>query len=148
MRSPGMQMFYMELPTINISLAGTNIFRVRNLPKHLKGQFVYSLSMKVPDSETFPSAQPPWKEAQITLALRNLDGTEAFKQTFSFEINTNQYGQRATGWNVDWGLGLNHPAPIEDSSFDIVVVVDHPSLRRTDQISLDGYAYIHKPQDY
>jgi hypothetical protein len=145
MREKGMEMYYMELPAINLSVPGTIILRVRNLPTYLEGQFLYFLSMEVPDSETFPSAQPPWKDAKITLVLRHLDGSEAFKQIIPIGISRDRYGTRSPGWNVDWGLGLNDPAPMMDSSYDIVIVVDHPSLRQTDHVSLDGYAYIHKP---
>jgi hypothetical protein len=134
----------MELSPISLSVPGANILKVRNLPTYLEGHLLYSLSMKVPYNETFPSAQPPWKETMVTLVLRRLDGTEAFKQILPLWKSTHSWGEES-GWNVDWGLGFDHPAPITDPSYDIVVVVDHPSLRQTDQVSLDGFAFIRKP---
>ncbi len=140
-----MDNYFMVLPAINLSVPGTIILRVRNLPTYLEGQFLYSLDMKVPDAETFPSAKPPWMDAKVTLALKKLDGTEPFTQTLLFGSITNRYGARTTGWIVDWGLDWNHPAQMEDTSFDIVVVVEESSHRQTDQLLLHGWAYIHEP---
>jgi hypothetical protein len=139
-----MEMFYMKLPSIKLASSGTNTLRVRDLPIYLAGQFKYSISMQVPLTELSPEALAPWKDTKITLIFRKLDGSELYKQAMI--LGTSPHGlPRRESRHLEWEIGNGHPILVSDSSYDIVIVVEHASPRQTDRISLYGYAYCHKP---
>jgi hypothetical protein len=137
-------MFRMELPPVSLAQSGTHVLQVRDLPAYLKGLFKYGLSMAVPYEEAFPGKNAPWHDAKISIAFRKLDGTEVFKQPLLLGTTSHGFGQSHDGWEVGWNLGAGpyhmDPVPVEDESFDIVVEVEQPSGKASNEIRISAYA--------
>jgi hypothetical protein len=153
----GSKSYRMELPKVSIAQAGTNILEVRDLPPYLTGLFNYDLSMIVPDDEealmSAPCSKthknPPWQDVKISIAFRKLDGVEVFKKTLILGTTSHSAEGVPAGWRVGWNLGAGSydldPVPIEDDSFDIVVVVEQPSKRASDKINISAWTVYPKP---
>jgi hypothetical protein len=154
--SKGMETFHMKFPTTNLSPNDTNILRVRNLPGYIEGRILYFFSMQVPYSDITSNSVASWEKAKVTLTFKRLDGSEFYKQTLPLgakfrHFRRDQYGRPTVegtgstddgeGLNFEWGLGSLNDIAVSDTSYDIVIVFDYPSLmRRSFQISLVGYA--------
>jgi hypothetical protein len=147
----GSKMFRMELPEVSLAQAGIHILQVRDLPAYLKGLFKYNLSMTMPYGAGVDADKTaPWHDAKISIAFRKLDGTEVFKQAFLLGTTSHGFSQGHDSWVVGWNLGAGpynmDPVPVADESFDIVVDVEQPSRRASDQILISAYAvYLPKP---
>lgn len=145
----GSKMFRMELPTVNLAHTGTHVLQVRDLPPYLDGLFTYSLSMSGPYEGPGPhldDKNASWHDAKISVAFRRLDGTVVFEQPFLLGTITHSFGPGRDGWEAGWSLGGLDPVPVKDGSYDIVVTVEQPSRRASDQISISAYAvYLQKP---
>ena len=153
MREGGRALYYIKLPPIGLSQKGTHTLRVRNLPAYLAGQFTYSLSIQAPSvdlvseptwgyatSETWV----PWKDAVITLTFRKMDGSDAYRQTVPLGTSPHGLPTRESR-HIEWTLVDGNPASVPDTSYDIVIVVERPSLRQSDRLSLQSYAHLNKP---
>jgi hypothetical protein len=146
---PGTELFLAELPTVSLAQTGIHIFRVRVMPAYLVGEFRFGLRMLVPYGEDILyEKNPTWGDAKITVAFRKLDGSEIFRQSFVLGASPHGFSQAHDGWEVGWNLGAGpdnmDPVPVTDQSFDIVVDVEQPSRRPSDQIDLTGFAFVHK----
>jgi len=139
--SPGTKYFRMELPTVSLAQAATNVMQVRDLPVYLVGLFRFDLSMPLKYEEDASEKDPPWRDARITIIFRRLDGAELCGQAFSLGVGAQRgdiLGQHRwdLGWNLDTGC-LSPP----DRSYDIVVIVEQPSRRASDRIALRAHAF-------
>jgi len=146
----GSKFFRMELPTVSLAQAGSNVLHVRDLPAYLKGLFKYDVSMEVPYKEGVSDENAPWHDANISIVFRKLDGTEVFKQPLLLGTTSHGFSQGHDGWEVGWNLGAGpynmDPVTMADESFDIIVDVKQPSRRGSDKIRISAYAvYLPKP---
>ena len=146
----GTESFRLELPTVSLAQTGTHILRVRDMPPYLVGKFSFGLSMLVPYGEgVLYQKNPVWGDARIAVVFRKLDGNETFRQSFVLGTSPHGFTQARDGWMVGWNLGAGpysmDPVPMTNQPFDIVVDVEKPSRRLSDQISLTGFAYVHTP---
>jgi len=149
--------FRMELPEVSIAQVGTNILQVRNLPPYLTGLFNYNLFMIVPDEEEalMPALcskthkEPPWQDAKISITFQKLDGVEVFKESLTLGTTSHSAEGAPGGWKIGWNLGpgsySSNPIPIKDDSFNIVVMVERPSRRVSDKLSISAYAIYRNP---
>lgn len=139
----GTKYYQMELPKVSIARDGTRVLQVRHLPTYLKGLFKYDLSMIVP-TEDGEGTNTPWNGARISIAFQKLDGTEVFKRAFLLGTTPHGFGPHRSDSQVDWNLGAGphgwDPVPVTDDSFDIVVTVEQPSRRVSDQICISAFA--------
>jgi hypothetical protein len=151
---PGTENFRMELPAVSLAQAGTHVLRVRDLPAYLKGLFNYGVDMTVPygtssHSEARSDKDAPWHDAKISITFRKPDGTEVFKQVLLLGSSPHAFSQGHDGWVVGWNLGTGShhmdPVPVMVESFDIIINVEQPSQRASDQISTNAWA-IYRPK--
>jgi hypothetical protein len=97
-------------------------------------------------AEDASEKDPPWKDARITLIMRRLDGVELCRQQLNLGTHPLKgYGIGQHEWDLGWELDENCLKP-PDRSFDIVVIVEQPSLRASDRLALTGYGvYVRHP---
>ncbi|MCX6929262.1 MAG: hypothetical protein NT154_39490 [Verrucomicrobia bacterium] len=148
--SRGRKMVRMELPPVSLAQVGTHVLQVRDLPPYLNGLFTYSLSMSGPYEGPGPhlsDKNAPWHDAKISVAFRKLDRSVVFEQPFLLGTTTHGFGPGRDGWEAGWTIGGLDQVPVKDGSFDIVVTIEQPSRRVSDQISISAYAvyYTQKP---
>jgi len=149
----GSKFFRMELPTVSIAQVGTHILHVRDLPAYLKDLFRYDLSMAVTYGEVLSGENAPWRNAKISIAFQKLDGAEVFKQSLLLGATSHGFSQSHDGWEAGWNLGAGpynmDPIQVAEGSFDIVVTVEQPSRRPSDQISISAFAvYTNSPETH
>jgi hypothetical protein len=145
----GTKFYKMELPDISLAQNGTQVLKIRNLPPYLSGLFNYDMSMvwdeQGKDPSSYSERTEPWFNAKISIAFRDLDGANIFKQEYSLGTSAHGFTQSHDGWLVDWNLDHLDPVPIKDDSFDIVVVVEEPSKKASDKINISAWAICPKP---
>jgi hypothetical protein len=136
----------MVLPSVSLAEASTNVLRVRDVPPYLTGLFRFDLSMPVPYDEAFPRITLPWQDASIVVIFRGLDGAELSQYPLALGTASHGFSQSRDGWDVGWNLagGTDWPSSPPEQSYDIVVIVERPSHRSSDRITLTGYAFTHE----
>jgi hypothetical protein len=135
----GSECVRLVLPAVSLAHPGTNVLRVRDLPSRFVGVFKYDLCLPVKYEEDAAEGSAPWKDSQITIAFRRLDGVEVCKQSLNLGAARHEPGRGWDGYCVEWVLPPNSLAPPPDTSYDIVVVVERPSRRSSDRILLGAY---------
>jgi hypothetical protein len=78
------------LPAVSLARAGTNVLRVRDLPSRFVGRFRYDLCLPVKYEEDASEQAPPWKDAQIVVAFRTVDGVEVCRQSLALGAKRGQ----------------------------------------------------------
>src|ERR1051325_3255233 len=132
--------YRMVLPAVSLAQVDSHVIKVRDLPAHFVGLFSYSLSIPLTHEDVSSKTDVPWKAAKITVILRRLDGSEAYKETIL--LGTARFLGMRAGEVVTWTLAGGRRVPIPDRSYDIIVVIEQPSRRQTDKISLQGRTYL------
>jgi hypothetical protein len=155
MHETGMGLYRIKFPAVSLSEVSTNAFKVRNLPGFLVGHFDYFLWMNAPSVDLVyegsidpkkPNIETrvPWKDAILSLTFRNLDGSNSYTQRIPLGLSPHGLPKQESR-HIEWALTSAHPTPTLDRSFDLLIVVEKPSLRKRDRISLQAFARVHNP---